>query len=344
MQRSTEQLTHCSTTTLEEILDNTDGVTTRTVSEKIMNICKSTIRWVLFLDILLALSVVVLLAVLEFGTIPQQHIGFYCNDPKISFKFMGDTISITSLMIGCLVMPIIVIWIAELVCHPADSYDVATGSAGSRTKQVWLWYGHYVIGITTLAFICDVMKSLIGEPRPHFLDTCKPREAENCSDQYVKVYTCTNTAESNWFVSDSSKSFPSGHAALSMYTSIFVVWYLQNRLPNRTFFLKPWLQCMICLWTVICSLSRIGDNRHHWWDVLAGDVIGFAFGVLTVTVSCHKFRLNRNASNIYSDPIENGQDNFNTKGHQSVKTLLHETTVDLSEGRELKNASSTWKE
>lgn len=41
--------------------------------------------------------------------------------------------------------------------------------------------------------------------------------------RYVKVYTCTNTAESNWFVSDSSKSFPSGHAALSMYTSIFVV-------------------------------------------------------------------------------------------------------------------------
>lgn len=55
-QRSTEQLTHCSTATLEEILDNSDGVTTRTVSEKIMSICKNTIRWVLFLDILLALS------------------------------------------------------------------------------------------------------------------------------------------------------------------------------------------------------------------------------------------------------------------------------------------------
>ncbi|XP_076243457.1 phospholipid phosphatase 1 isoform X2 [Calliopsis andreniformis] len=298
-----------------------------------MNICKNTIRWVLLLDILLALSVVVLLTVLEFGTIPQQRIGFYCNDPKLSFKFMGDTISITLLFLGCLLGPIIVMWIAEFLCHPVDGYDVTLGCAGSRTKQVWLWYGHYTIGIVALTFICDVMKTLIGEPRPHFLDTCRPREAENCTDKYVEVYTCTNTVDSEWFVSDSSKSFPSGHSALSMYTTVFIVWYLQNRLPSQTFFLKPWLQCMMFLWTVICSLSRIGDNRHHWWDVLAGDILGFTFGVLTVTVLCQKFRLNRNVSHIYNEPIENGKINFNDKKHQR-----------LAESRELKSTSSTWKD
>ncbi|XP_043605584.1 phospholipid phosphatase 1-like isoform X1 [Bombus pyrosoma] len=344
MQRSTEQLTHCSTATLEEILDNSDGVTTRTVSEKIMSICKNTIRWVLFLDILLALSVFVLLAVLEFGTVPQQHIGFYCNDPKISFKFMGDTISITLLIVGCLLIPIIVMWLSEFICYSADSYDAELGYAGSRAKQIWLWYGHYSIGIIALTFICDVMKTLIGEPRPHFLDTCKPREAENCTNEYVEKYTCTNTEHSEWFVSDSSKSFPSGHSALSMFTTTFIVWYLQRRLPDRTFFLKPWLQCIIFLWTVICSLTRIGDNRHHWWDVLAGIILGFAFSMLTVVVPCRKFHLNQNVSQIYSEPVESEQINFNER-KQNAKKLLHETIIDPSESRELKNIkSSTWRE
>ncbi|XP_076639045.1 phospholipid phosphatase 1 isoform X1 [Colletes latitarsis] len=344
MQRSTEQLTHCSTATLEEILDNTDGIKKRTVSEKIMSICKTAIRWVLLLDILLALSVIVLLGVLEFGTIPQQRIGFYCNDPTISFRFLGDTISIALLINGCLLAPIVVMWLAEYACHPVDSYSIASGYAGSRAKQVWLWYGHYLVGIITLTFICDVMKTLIGEPRPHFLDTCQPREATNCTDEYVEAYTCTNTNYTNWFVSDSSKSFPSGHSALSMYTSVFIMWYLQNRLPNRTFLIKPWLQCVVCLWTVVCSLTRISDHRHHWWDVLAGIILGFAFSVLTVTVSCRAFRLNRIDTRVYSEGIENGQMNFNSKKYHSVKKLLHETTVDLHEGRESKSASSNWKE
>lgn len=57
LQRSTEQLTNrCSTATLEEVLDNQEGITSRTVSEKIMNVCKNTIRWVLLVDVLIALS------------------------------------------------------------------------------------------------------------------------------------------------------------------------------------------------------------------------------------------------------------------------------------------------
>lgn len=74
-------------------------------------------------------------------------------------------------------------WLSEFVCYSADSYDTELGCAGSRAKQIWLWYGHYSIGIIALTFICDVMKTLVGEPRPHFLDTCKPREAENCTNE-----------------------------------------------------------------------------------------------------------------------------------------------------------------
>lgn len=84
---------------------------------------------------------------------------------------------------------------------------------------------------------------------------------------------------------------------------------------------------------MLCSLTRISDNRHHWWDVLSGDVLGLAFSVLTVTVACHKFRLNRNVSHIYNEPLETGKINFTDKRHQR-----------LPENRELKSGSSTWKD
>lgn len=54
-QSSTEQLTRCSTITLtEEVAENI--TTTRTVSEKIMSVCRKTIRWIYMLDLALALS------------------------------------------------------------------------------------------------------------------------------------------------------------------------------------------------------------------------------------------------------------------------------------------------
>ncbi|KAL0112880.1 hypothetical protein PUN28_012258 [Cardiocondyla obscurior] len=312
-----------------------------------MSVCRKTLRWIYMVDLVLAITMSVLLAILEFNVVPSQRIGFFCNDPKISFKFTGDTISM-GLLIGFSVsIPLAVIWIAEYVCYPADSYENAS-CYGSRSRQIWQWYRHYFAGLATLTLVCEIMKVLIGEPRPHFLDTCKPREAANCTDEYVSSYTCTNTEFSNWFINDSYKSFPSGHSAFSVYMSIFLVWYLQNRLPNRTLFLKPWLQCLMGVWAVVCSMTRVGDHRHHWWDVLAGDVLGLMFGLFVVVVSCRHFYLEAAdvaATRTLNEPLENGQiGGYNVQRKQSTKKLLSNPTVaDVSEGREMKDVT-TWRE
>lgn len=49
-------------------------------------------------------------------------------------------------------------------------------------KESLRWYRQYVLGLVFVLFITDVGKVLIGEPRPHFLDTCRPKEAENCTN------------------------------------------------------------------------------------------------------------------------------------------------------------------
>ncbi|KAG5344257.1 PLPP1 phosphatase, partial [Acromyrmex heyeri] len=341
-QSSTEQLT-CSTITLEEeTVENTNNVTASpTVSEKIMNVCKR-LRWI-YVDLALALLMIILLAVLEFLVQPYQQIGFFCNDPKISFKFTGDTISAGVIISFSVAVPLLVIWIAEYIYYSADSYESAS-YYGTRSKLIWRWYGHYTAGILTLTLLCEAMKFMIGEPRPHFLDTCKPREAANCTNEYIISYTCTNTEVSTWSINDCNKSFPSGHAALSVYTSIFLVWYLQNRMPNRTLFLKPWLQCLTSMWAVTCSITRVGDNRHHWWDVLIGDVLGLLFGLFVVILSCRHFCLERTAANAanaatyaLNEPLENGQIGgqicYNKQRKHNV--LLNPSAV--SEIREMKD-------
>lgn len=50
----------------------------------------------------------------------------------------------------------------------------------------------------------------------------------------------------------------------------------------RSQLLIPLLQCSFMLWAGLCSFSRIVDNRHHFWDVIIGALIGVFFGVLTV--------------------------------------------------------------
>jgi len=127
-------------------------------------------------------------------------------------------------------------------------------------------------------------------------------------------------------------------------------WYLQKRLANRTLFLKPWLQCLTGIWAVICSLTRLMDHRHHWWDVLIGNVMGLLFGLFVVVVSCRHFRLKRIANitatrHAFKESLENGQIvNFDKSQKHSVRKLLNSTVVGVSENREMKNVSTTWKE
>lgn len=64
--------------------------------------------------------------------------------------------------------------------------------------------------------------------------------------------------------------------------------YLQTRSPHiRSRFLIPTLQSIFLLCAALCSFSRITDHRHHWWDVLAGAIIGIGFA--TATVICFSF-------------------------------------------------------
>ena len=63
-----------------------------------------------------------------------------------------------------------------------------------------------------------------------------------------------------------------------------MIWYIQMRIPQmKSRLLVPALQVLLLLWACLCSMSRITDHRHHWWDVLCGAIIGIGFASLTVS-------------------------------------------------------------
>lgn len=87
------------------------------------------------------------------------------------------------------------------------------------------WYREFVLGLGVTMFVTDAMKLLVSEPRPHFLDTCRPDAARNCSSatQWIDDFACTNQRDSPWAVRDSMRSFPSGHTSISVFTALFLM-------------------------------------------------------------------------------------------------------------------------
>lgn len=258
---------------------------------------------------------------MEFGILPEiQNIGFYCGDPKIAHKFTGDTINIKVLLSVTLILPLILICGVEWGCHGAQGYAKRGSSRWAWLLQSLLWYREYLSGLLIVFFLTDVAKVLVGEPRPHFLDTCKPFQAFNCSSGYIPNYTCSNNELSMWRVRDASKSFPSGHAAISIYLFTFSAWFLQKRMCGVSVLIVAWLQVICLAWALACSLTRITDHRHHWWDVLAGSILGFIVGIYTVDHFCCCFRVG-SYKNLTASGIKTGSLN----DLKANGTLYHDT-------------------
>lgn len=127
-------------------------------------------------------------------------------------------------------------------------------------------------------------------------------------------------------------------------------------MPNRLVLLlvKPWLQCLAVLWGIGCSLSRITDNRHHWWDVAIGSLLGLLFSLFTVRVLCNSFKpaslqLPQHLHSRTLDGQHNGlgaatsAQQANGKRHQSIKKLLStSSSVDMPDCREMGDVPNSW--
>ncbi|GAB0098610.1 Phospholipid phosphatase [Sergentomyia squamirostris] len=233
----------------------------------------------------------------ETAILPSNKRGFICGDPSINFKYTGDTIE-DWLLVGSMFIMVIPIWICEAIKLRKIS----------NPKILWqqsmymgiYWFNRYVIGATFHQAVLEAIKLMMGECRPHFMDTCRPDTGINCTlGEYIIDFTCTNLEDSQSFVTDSYRSFPSGHAALGFYEGIFLAWYLQRSFSSsRSKWLIAVLQGLCVTWSSFCALTRITDNRHNWWDVLFGTIIGCTTAIYICAVVCRNFKTSIHATHL----------------------------------------------
>ncbi|KAJ8012254.1 hypothetical protein DPEC_G00066770 [Dallia pectoralis] len=214
--------------------------------------------------------------IIETSAVQPYRRGFYCDDESIKYPAKrGDTISDAVLSVAGILITILSIIIGE-------SYRIHYLNEGSKSfvgnpyiSALYKQVGVFIFGCAVSQSFTDIAKVSVGRMRPHFLDVCKPDWSSiNCSLGYITDYQC-NGLESK--VQEARKSFFSGHASFSMYTMLYLVFYLQSRFTWRgARLLRPLTQFTLIMMSFYTGLSRVSDHKHHPSDVLAG----FAQGAL----------------------------------------------------------------
>ncbi|KAL0820680.1 hypothetical protein ABMA28_006511 [Loxostege sticticalis] len=289
-------------------------------SQKGQDTKRHSVWWTLLVDIPLVLIVLILIGLFELGYIPSHKAGFMCGDPSLSFPFNGDTVSTGVLLAVVFFGPVVVMLVFELVFADSDySFRAKLRQASCRCLQI---YKCYMYGLIFNFVVLEVVKGLMGRPRPTFFDLCEPDTAKTCTgNEFVPTYTCTSTRFSWWMQNDSHHSFPSGHTSLSVYCGLFIAWYLQKRAfdwRHRTVFVVPCIQLVALSFSAISSLTRITDHRHHWWDVLAGFCLGVITFLYAAVVLCKNFSRISKTNREGSPPLQS-----------SVRTLVFDSQTSV---------------
>ncbi|KAK3584941.1 hypothetical protein CHS0354_021824 [Potamilus streckersoni] len=202
--------------------------------------------------------------------------GFFCDDASLKYPYKRNTISdamLSGVAFGLTIMTLLIVEVLNIFEKKNKRHRCLTRGPFACLKG----FGIFLFGFAIMQLFTEVLKNAVGRLRPNFFDLCRPDFSRiDCSQGYITNYTCTNDEHSASTLRNSRQSFPSGHAAFSIFTSMYLVLYIQKRLHiSYSHFLKPAMQAALILLSLLCSVSRITDHMHHSSDVIAGIVIGF---------------------------------------------------------------------
>ncbi|KAK7133322.1 hypothetical protein R3I94_015257 [Phoxinus phoxinus] len=225
------------------------------------------------LDIFCLVLVMLPSMVLHKSTVQPYQRGFYCADDSIRYAYKSSTVPSSVLTAVGLLLPIASIVIGE--CYRIHCLNQGSKSfvGNPYVSALYRQVGVFIFGCAVSQSFTDIAKVSVGRMRPHFLDVCQPDYSTiNCSLGYITQYTCNGDPSK---VQEARKSFFSGHASFSMYTMLYLAFYLQSRFTWRgARLLRPLLQFTLLMMAFYTGLSRVSDHKHHPTDVLAGFVQG----------------------------------------------------------------------
>lgn len=149
----------------------------------------------------------------------------------------------------------------------------------------WVWdcdmreFHDLVLGalMNTMLTACltSAVKESVGRPRPDFFRRCFP---DGIVDFNASGYPICHPT-SHAVLEEGRKSFPSGHASWSMCTLAYLSFFLMGKLQVYSGTTSLW-KSIVCWFPIFIAVAvgvtRVNDYWHHWSDVVAGLLLGFA--------------------------------------------------------------------
>ncbi|CAF0782920.1 unnamed protein product [Adineta steineri] len=195
-------------------------------------------------------------------------------NPEFSYPYQKDIIPIWLAALLAFIIPFIFIMLMQIRLRSFN--DTNTAIMG------------LLFSLISAAVFQVFIKWLIGGLRPHFFAACKPYiNAANYGSGtgfdgiMFDRSICTGDKKQ---INDSLESMPSGHSTAAFAGLIYCSLYLNGKLKifanYRPQYWKLILFYAPILGAVLIAATLTIDHYHHWYDILAGAIIGtmFAFG------------------------------------------------------------------
>ncbi|XP_022180090.1 putative phosphatidate phosphatase [Myzus persicae] len=219
----------------------------------------------LYKDIVFEVLLVSIIGLLVLVTSSLKPIskGFFCDDETIKYPYKTSTVGKSFLCLFYLLLPNVSITLKYF-------WTMHKTIKSLYINIIYFWLGSGLAQITV-----NLAKYYTGRLRPHFFHVCQPSIDCTSQNQYISEYTCTNPEVS--IANDSRASFPSGHACLAFYSTVYTILYLHDYKKSVAWII---IQFALFLSAWYTALTRVTDNMHHCTDVLAGSIIGTSFAIL----------------------------------------------------------------
>ncbi|NWH88491.1 PLPR1 protein, partial [Aegithalos caudatus] len=159
-------------------------------------------------------------------------------------------------------------------------------------RRIIRFIGVFAFGLFATDIFVNAGQVVTGNLAPYFLTVCKPNYTGNdCRAHHQFINNgniCTGDVE---VIEKARRSFPSKHAALSIYSALYATMYITSTIKTKSSRLaKP----VLCLGTLcaafLTGLNRVSEYRNHCSDVIAGFILGSAVALFLGICVVHNFK------------------------------------------------------
>lgn len=159
-------------------------------------------------------------------------------------------------------------------------------------RRIVRFIGVFAFGLFATDIFVNAGQVVTGHLTPYFLTVCKPNYTSTDCRVHHQFINNGNVCTGDLAVIEKARrSFPSKHAALSIYSALYATMYITSTIKTKSSRLAKPVLCLGTLCTAfLTGLNRVSEYRNHCSDVIAGFILGTAVALFLGMCVVHNFK------------------------------------------------------